>query len=142
MNDKTNLEQLKDLYNDDHQSKKGSVLKRALLGLAVPVGATLAVACYGVPMDTETSCTDNYDNDDNGHFDCEDDVCSDTEVCTGGCFDGVDNNDDGAVDCDSWSCTGSESCLSITGCSDGIDNDGNGDTDCDDRACSGSPDCP
>jgi len=142
MKDNSNLTQLKDLCNDDRKSNRGGLLKSALLGLAIPASATLAMACYGVPMETETSCTNGIDEDGNGLVDCDDSVCSDTEVCRAGCFDGVDNNADGATDCDSWSCTGSEACLSITGCSDGEDNDENGLIDCDDPACAGSPDCP
>lgn len=142
MKSETTLSFLKNLYNRGDETNRGLALKRALLSLAVPVTAGLAMACYGVPMENEFNCSNNVDDDNDGQVDCDDSECSSAEVCRGGCFDGVDNEGDGETDCDDWSCSGSEACLSLTGCSDGDDNDSNGLTDCDDPACSGSADCP
>ncbi len=66
--------------------------------------------------DTDALCSDNIDNDGDGHKDCDDYDCSknaNVTVCGGGeventdalCSDGIDNDGDSHKDCDDYDCS-------------------------------------
>ncbi|MBN2695061.1 endonuclease [bacterium] len=112
--------------------------------------------CVTESTDAENSdatCSDGIDNDNNGHTDCEDwgctrnsavTVCGDQENTDQKCSDGIDNDNNGFKDCADFSCS-KNSAITVCGseaedtpekCNDYIDNDNNGFVDCEDYACS------
>lgn len=74
--------------------------------------------CLQPAEETNASCSDGIDNDDDGHVDCDDFGCSRNPavtVCSAPpedtialCSDGIDNDGDGYVDCDDYDCSLSE----------------------------------
>ncbi|HAN31308.1 MAG TPA: hypothetical protein DCQ06_06880 [Myxococcales bacterium] len=105
---------------------------------------------------SDQSCEDGLDNDQDGLVDCEDPDCVYESTHCGEiveevpfwqsennyalCIDQVDNDDDGQFDCGDRKCQNiPEVCCSreFTNeqCQDGIDNDANGYTDCQDFGC-------
>lgn len=80
-------------------------------------------------------CTNDIDDNGNGHIDCDDVTCSSGAECVElGCSDGVDSDGDGAADCADVDCLDDLACIE-TVCSDGVDNDGDQNTDCSDVDC-------
>ncbi|RLB45339.1 MAG: hypothetical protein DRI90_28545, partial [Deltaproteobacteria bacterium] len=92
-------------------------------------------------------CSDNADNDGDGHIDCEDFDCQydpnvscpNHETSDATCSDNEDNDNNSYTDCEDFSCQQSPQVTVCEGneitCADGLDNDGNGYLDCDDNAC-------
>jgi uncharacterized repeat protein (TIGR01451 family) len=102
----------------------------------------------GSPEDTDATCSDGKDNDQDGKIDCEDTSCTQSSAVTAckentdaKCSDKKDNDQDGTVDCDDTDCQIDTVtvCKSPENtnetCSDKKDNDGNGKTDCEDPSC-------
>lgn len=141
MTPKSALSYLRKVCEDLDAGLHGERLKRALLTVAIPASAGLAVACYDsgpyVPdwiyESSPEVCVDRLDNDYNGLVDCDDPACSSLELCLG-CRDGLDNDWNGDVDCSDASCHGSEGCV-VGLCDDDADNDGDGLVDCLDPDC-------
>jgi hypothetical protein len=113
-------------------------------------------ARYMAPM--PENCTDGYDNDFDGRFDCDDTDCSADPACTPSarymaplaevCDDGTDNDGDGDIDCEDSDCFGDCHCRVTPRymapqeiCDDGIDNDADCAVDCDDDSCADDPAC-
>ena len=147
MNGDKTLEHLKSLYRRKRSGSRGSALRRALLSVAVPATATLAIACYGTPWEStnpmephEEVCTSGRDDDYDGFTDCDDTDCERLELCLG-CSDGLDNDGDGRTDCADSTCSDLELCQGPGACSDEADNDGDGEVDCFDADCAGQGDC-
>lgn len=147
MNGDATLGFLKRLYQKAETSDRGAALRRALLSVAVPAAAGLAMACYGVPMEEYTGpnddvevCSNGVDDDSDGATDCDDSECAHLELCLG-CTDGIDNDDNDRTDCADSSCSGLEVCQGPGACADDADNDGDGLADCMDSDCAGSGDC-
>ncbi len=147
MNGDSTLGFLKDLYEKNVKTDCGAALRRALLSVAIPATASIAVACYGMPMEPEGPmepdeeiCTNDRDDDYDGLIDCEDPDCSGLELCLG-CDDGLDNDGDGRTDCVDASCSSLELCQGPGACEDGEDNDADGMVDCFDADCAGQGDC-
>lgn len=107
------------------------------------------------PEDSDLTCNDGVDNDENGHADCSDWNCSRNPIVTvcripeeddRTCGDGLDNDSNGRIDCADPSCVRSPNVTSCrapentdAACRDDQDNDGDGFVDCDDHDCSRSP---
>ncbi len=93
----------------------------------------------------EQSCTDDFDNDDNGATDCADSACAGSPPCEAEeatCDDGFDNDADGRTDCEDPTCFGQANCTSEANlCDDRLDNDADGATDCADTECQGQAPC-
>ena len=69
----------------------------------------------GNPKNTETTCSDGIDNDEDGYTDCYDYECKQTIFCTSentavACSDLKDNDGDGFVDCGDFDCNGTAVC--------------------------------
>lgn len=91
-----------------------------------------------------SDCTNDFDEDGDGHVDCDDQDCEDDPACaladegSGDCSDHIDNDQDGAADCDDDGCAASDACgegLNSGECSDARDNDADGMVDCADPSC-------
>lgn len=108
----------------------------------------------------ETVCDDWYDNDYDGHVDCNDTDCAEREMCKHEqfnlCNDKLDNDFDNFIDCeDVEDCYYHSTCLAENMCAlaknvnwagrncceDNTDNDDDGYRDCKDRDCYHSQNC-
>ena len=80
------------------------------------VGGSGGVGGTGMtgPEDSNAACADGFDNDGNGHTDCDDFSCQDDPaitVCGPGentdakCSDNLDNDGDGHIDCEDFNCS-------------------------------------
>jgi hypothetical protein len=99
----------------DEQAKMS--LKRAAVVAALPVAASFTVACYAAPdsepffEDTDTTCSDGIDNDEDSLIDCADSSCNGFADCGAEvCDDDFDNDADGDTDCDDADCSGDAAC--------------------------------
>ncbi|HIA00936.1 MAG TPA: hypothetical protein EYN66_03365, partial [Myxococcales bacterium] len=136
----------------------------ALVGLLIVSAGALRGCHYNEPLfpvlgyeDNDQNCTDRYDNDHDGLYDCEDPDCILSSTVCGEhvplvpqnvpednlllCHDFVDNDDNGQYDCGDRKCQAiMENCctreFTDERCSDGKDNDQNGFVDCEDHGCS------
>lgn len=64
--------------------------------------------------DTEISCNDQFDNDQDGQLDCADLECVENPICIENelnCSDGIDNDEDGSPDCDDADCYEDPACV-------------------------------
>jgi hypothetical protein len=116
-----------------------------------------------VDEDSDATCADGVDNDQDSYMDCDDFSCSmnpDVTVCGGNslggtenddaqCMDGMDNDDDDAIDCLDLDCVMAEAATSCNGpedsddaCANGWDDDDDSFIDCDDFDCDGTAACP
>ncbi|MGL1901215.1 MAG: fibro-slime domain-containing protein [Fibrobacterales bacterium] len=105
------------------------------------------IRCAEVNENTESKCTDGFDNDFNGLVDCYDPGCGSLVRCQDGqentallCDDDIDNDEDGKTDCIDESCKIFSFCEdpaenSLKECTDKEDNDNDGKIDCDDLPC-------
>jgi hypothetical protein len=111
--------------------------------------------CYDgecLAEDTEDACSDGYDNDQDGYYDCVDFDCEDTDVCetdpentNARCDDGDDNDGDGYIDCLDDDCVET---AAVTVCdaaeeggSTGGGEEGGGDNSCVGYCGGGAPSC-
>ncbi len=88
------------------------------LVLVVSTFADGATGAYTIDIRTQQpreECSDGFDNDDDGLFDCDDPDCGQDIACAEPevCDDGIDNDLDGDVDCDDGDCFGDDACLFV-----------------------------
>jgi hypothetical protein len=105
-------------------------------------GGPAPLACPGTPL-TETSCDNNFDDDEDGDTDCADSDCTGDPACPveSDCENNVDDDLDGDTDCDDSDCAGDPMCPSAEVCNDSIDNDLDGAFDCADQDCAQDASC-
>lgn len=65
---------------------------------------------WGYGDDSETSCTDSVDNDNDGLIDCEDSDCSNDASCQEQCTNLIDDNNNGLIDCEDPACANDPNC--------------------------------
>ncbi|MBX3250990.1 MAG: hypothetical protein KF901_27685 [Myxococcales bacterium] len=137
--------------------------------LLIALAATSALGCFdvdritgGPPLGYENNpetCSDGFDNDNDGLIDCLDPDCIGQNLCgeiipllpPGGfegdaetCTDGIDNDLNGQFDCGDRKCQTLRELCCVTefdnaSCSNRVDDDGNGFADCQDFSCRSNP---
>jgi len=139
------LKKMRETMTSRHFFAPFQLLLIAILGTA---GVALLVGQDSCTEseNTEETCSDGLDNDNDTYIDCDDLDCTTMEVCGGSgdtegdaqtCSDGLDNDGDGFTDCEDFDCENVASCQenTETKCSDGLDNDMDTYIDCDDWDC-------
>ncbi|MBN2724253.1 MAG: trypsin-like serine protease [Deltaproteobacteria bacterium] len=103
---------------------------------------TISVNCENVNPSPEV-CDNLVDDDLDGHADCDDSDCFESEACqvVELCSNGLDDDGDGDVDCDDSDCLSDVACQVEEICSNDIDDDNDNLIDCDDPDCANDVNC-